>query len=86
MTDDTLAAARAAIERDRETEAGNWPLARDRTRLYLALAEVVAEWVQADIDSGALWPEGDDFADTETRAIYAALAALAEDTEQEPTP
>lgn len=43
MTPQHLAAIRASIERDAETEAANWPLSRERERLYIALAQEVAK-------------------------------------------
>jgi len=83
MTPETLARIQAAIEADAAALEtwGDRGIIRARQERYLALARAVVAWVQADIDVGAIWPEGDDFADTETRAIYAALAALAADTE-----
>lgn len=78
MTAADLARIAAAIEQDAATEAANWPLSRERTRAYIRLARTLWEWVGADVETGAAaWPEGHDFYDTETRAIHAALAALA---------
>lgn len=82
MTPAQLATIKAAIDNDTKTEAANWPLSRERTRLYLALGmAMVAQREAFDACSLAMpgdaynaawaaWAEAGDVA----RAAFAALA------------
>lgn len=74
MTTAHLARIAESIAADeRTTEVSNWPLSRERTRLYLALARAVEPWL-ADWDYDSEWYS------PESRAIAAAFAALAPET------